>query len=390
MTSDSQPQAERAATQGAVLRRLLRGRNLTRVDAGQAPGMPQNLPQTPARGAAVALGRAAEELYNLPVRALSVTTGAQTLAELPELLPDRALVLVVEDASGALGVVGLCPAALTSLIEMQSIGRVTRAEPRERRATRTDAAICADFVNAMLAELAGELAFLGADAPSRFRYASFVDDPRPLELMLDDLAYRAMRIDLRFGQGGVRDGALILFLPDPSPPSALTHDSRDLPPAAAAPAEGPVPRSLAQAVSAVPLPLNVILCRRPILLRDLRALRPGDVLKLPPDAMSAVRIETAGGQLLHRGKLGTLHGNRAIRIGGARGTEDATSAAAQPTPHRDAAPAFDPGDEDASLFAPAGDGDAQPVSFLTEPPLGDAAHPDPFRGGAAGDRASPD
>ncbi|MDO5706218.1 MAG: hypothetical protein Q4G49_14300, partial [Paracoccus sp. (in: a-proteobacteria)] len=64
MTGDSTRQDDKV--QGAVLRRLLRGRNVSRVDAGQAPGMPQNVPQTPARGAAIALGRAAEELYNLP------------------------------------------------------------------------------------------------------------------------------------------------------------------------------------------------------------------------------------------------------------------------------------------------------------------------------------
>ena len=239
-----------------------------------------------------------------------------TLAELPEILPERGLVLVVEDAHGRLGIVALCPALLASVIEMQSLGRVTRAPLRERRPTRTDASICADFVNAILSELATEFAGLGGDGIATYRHASFVEDPKPLDLMLDEVTYRAMRLDLRLGQGGLRDGAVLIFLPDAAaeiaPPPARAAGAPQTAPAA----QG---RDLSQAMRGVPVAVNLVLCRRQISLRELRALQTDSVLKLPAEAMSMVRLETEQGQLLAQGKLGALNGNRAIRIGGASG-----------------------------------------------------------------------
>jgi flagellar motor switch protein FliM len=123
----------------------------------------------------------------LPVFVESAELLPMTLPELAELLPERALLAVLEGGRDALGVMALCPSLLASIIEMQAIGRVTSRPPANRRPTRTDAAISADFVNSLLAELGREIGDRpGIPAFGAFRYATHMDDPRPLGLMLED------------------------------------------------------------------------------------------------------------------------------------------------------------------------------------------------------------
>lgn len=359
------------------------GQHLARSRAG-LPAVPQRaaVPKpTPERAIVTAIGRAAQAACAMPVYPVQVRITPATLAELMEILPERGLIVVVEDPQGALGVVALCPAMLASVIEMQSLGRVTRQPPRERRATRTDASICADFVNLALAELSNELGQLTDQAAPVFRFASFVEDPKPLELMLEDIAYRCLRMDMKVGQGGVRDAGLMVFLPDGD---ALRAPLVEGPARHAAPAP-PVGRSLAGAVRTVPVSLNAVLCRRKISLRELRALQPGSVLMLPHDAMDTARLETISGQVVAQGKLGALHGSRAIRIAGRAGAGGAASAG-----FADAGVAgFDPDAGADNVFAAELDDDAaaMDISLLAEPPLADSGLPDPFRAASADDDA---
>ena len=370
MTSDSQPQAERAATQGAVLRRLLRGRNLTRVDAGQAPGMPQNLPQTPARGAAVALGRAAEELYNLPVRALSVTTGAQTLAELPELLPDPALLCVVAGPGDMVGVIAMDPSAYTALIEVQTLGRVTSRPVEQRRPTRSDAMICSDFVNRLLTELQAEISGLeGYEGYRGFGYVSHLDDPRPLMLMLEDTGYRTLGMDVTLGAGdALREARIFVALPQRRPAGMLPAPQPGPRAAGAQPAPVAADRpgpNLGAAMQDAPVELLGILCRRKVSLGELRGLLPGKLLSLPRVSLQDARIETRQGQVLAHGKLGEADGCHAIRL-------------QDPSDQRPVAPVEAGAAEALAAISRAHAAHATRTG-PSEPPIEDLAQPDNFR-----------
>ncbi|MDO5606381.1 MAG: FliM/FliN family flagellar motor C-terminal domain-containing protein, partial [Paracoccus sp. (in: a-proteobacteria)] len=318
-------------TAGVLVRYLARARDRSPSDQPCKP-VPR---MTPERAVATALTRAARQSCGLELYPTQVRIGAATLAELSEILPEQALLLVVEGADGDLGVVALCPAMLASVIEMQSLGRVAAHPPRARRGTRTDAAICAGFVNAALAGMAAELAAPGmGDMVPPFRFASFVEDAKPLTLMLDDIAYRSFRLEARIGRAGQREGVLLLMLPEAAgrhvPPGLAMADhpwpGTPAPPAGGVPARLPgtggaalpgTATSLSRAMAEVPVGLSAVLCRREIPLGDLRALAPGAVLALPRGAMGQVRLEAAGGLLVARGKLGTLHGNRALRIANA-------------------------------------------------------------------------
>lgn len=306
------------------------------------------------RAAATALGRTAERLYKLPIYVEKVELVPVSLSELPEFLPERALLAVVEAPRDRLGAAAICPSLLASLIEMQALGRITARKPAPRRPTRTDATISADFVNLLLAELGRELAqHPGCPAFSDFRYATYLDDPRPLGLVLDDTPMLRLVLHFRIGPGGKRDGTLVLALPGDetgekpasartgAPPALIgpsaTHQAAEQPPQAPTP-----PPTLAEAVQAAPVTLIGVLCRRSFSLGALRDLGPGALLPLGPNALDEARLETRSGQVVARGRLGEADGFHAIRL-----TQ---------------------GQAEAALPEPA-----------SPPPIDDIAHHDPFR-----------
>lgn len=310
-----------------VLRRLLQERQRSVVDGGRVPQLPQPAPATPARAAATALGRAANRLYGLGVQPVGIEPGGLTLAELPELLPHPALLAVLQGPRDSVGVVALSPEAVTSLIEVQTIGRVTGRPIDRRPLTRSDAMLCADFVDAFLSELAQEAkGVAGLEGLEGYRYVTHLDDARPLALMMEDKPYRSLRMTVRLGGAETRETTIFLALPQPDPTTC--HLAAAEPAANVAPAtvtmqpdatrsaaeEGVVMAGLSASVPDAPVEVVGILCRRRISLRELRSLAPGRILALPRLNLAGARLETADGQLLASGKFGEADGCHAIRL----------------------------------------------------------------------------
>ncbi len=305
-----------APAPGRVVRRWIAERDRARTAAG--PSARQAAEFRLERAAATALARAAEKQAGLPVFVEKVERAGMVLAELPELLPERALLAVVGGRRDALGVVAICPDLLAALIEMQAIGRVTSRPAPPRRPTRTDAAISADFVNALMAELGRECAARdGCPDFGAYRYATFMDDPRPLSLLLEDGEMTRLDFRFRIGTGGQRDGRLMIALPagvaaPPDAVPAIAGNQSRLPVAPSA--DPPVAPSLAEAVQEAPIRLAGILCRRRLSLHQLRGLATGSLLPLPQNVLDEARLETPQGQLLARGRLGEKDGFHAIRL----------------------------------------------------------------------------
>lgn len=293
---------------GGVLRAHLRASVPARVV------LPPPAPPSLQRAAATAAARAASRAQGLQVSGDSITAGVVTLAELPEVLPEGALLALVEGGGERLGVVALCPAMLASLIEMQAVGRVSARPAGTRRPTRTDAAMAAGFINLLLGELAGGLQALPqGEALGGLRYASYLDDPRPLGLMLEDGSFHSLTLRLRLGAGGERTGTIFIAVPGPAPVEARPAAASPALPPMAPPAER---RTLAAAVRHAPVPLQAVLCRKSLTLRELRALTPGAVLALPRGALEEVQVETGAGQVVASGRLGEADGFFAVRLSG--------------------------------------------------------------------------
>ena len=356
---DSAEQKSGTQTGGNVLRRMIAERDRMRTPQQNAAVAAQSAAEvSQERAAATALGRAAERLHKLPVFVEKAEYAAMSTSEIAELLPERALLAVVESGRDLLGVMALCPDFLGALIEMQALGRVTARSPAPRRPTRTDAVISADFVNAFLAELGRELGRRpGYPEFDRYRYATYLDDPRPLALMLEDGAMMRLTLKFRIGAGGRRDGTLMLALPVPAarPDDATPGRMLAGPDRTALPAADPAP-TLAVVMQDAPVRLMGVLCRRTISLRTLRGLAPGALIPLGPNALDEARLETVSGQVVVHGRLGEADGFHAIRL-------------RAEMPGRAGDGSDVPGPE---VLMPA------PQAF--EPPLADMNRPDAFRG----------
>jgi flagellar motor switch protein FliM len=362
-----------------VLRRWIATRHGTRAPSGGAAPAEFGIE----RAATTALGRAAERQARLPVFVEGVELARMTLAELPEFLPEHALLAVIEGRRDAIGVVAVCPNLLTSLIEMQAIGRVTSRTAPIRKPTRTDASISADFINALLGELARECQGRHMPDFGAFRYATYTDAPRPLLLMLEEGDMIRLGLRFRIGPGGQRDGRLVIALPldqETRPAPQGMKPGTSLPGATAPAAPPPAPEAprilLAKMAEQAPITLVGILCRRKISLQMLRSLTPGALIPLPPNALDDALLETAQGQPLARGRLGEAEGYHAMRLRGL---------AHETMPPRPATPAWP-----VEALAPGDIPAATRAGFASdhEPPMQDQQDGDAFRS-PLGDTATP-
>ena len=308
---DSDRDPGQAVPRGAMpglLRRMLAARHRMERDQGKPPQLPKASAVTPARAAATACGRVADRLYGLAVRPLAVEPGAMTLAELPELLPERALLAVLQGPGDCIGTLALCPEVVAALVEVQALGRVTSRPVERRRPTRSESMLCTDFVDALMAELQLSLQGLpGFHQMPRLRFATALDDPRPLSLMLEDRPFRSIAFHLSLGGAEAREGRMLLVMPQSDEAQPLAP-----PPPAVAPCEPAAPP--ARTMPDIPVELVGILCRRTVTLGELRGLGAGKLLHLPRVRLGDARVETLQGQLLASGKFGEYEGCHAIRL----------------------------------------------------------------------------
>jgi flagellar motor switch protein FliM len=161
----------------------------------------------------VVLARAARDAMALGLDVTKLDQSRASLCELLDMPTDRALIAVLEGPVEGLGLLAISAPLLAAMTEMQTIGRVSAVAPALRKPTRTDAAMVAGFVDTALAglevALADEADLVWAGG---FRYASFLDDPRPLGLLLEDIAYRVLVADVSV-EGGARLGQILMALP---------------------------------------------------------------------------------------------------------------------------------------------------------------------------------
>mgnify|MGYP002713156846 CR=1 FL=1 len=237
--------------------------------------------------------------------------GRLSLAELPERLPERALLAILNGPGAGLGLIALSPEVLASVIEIRTTGRIGGAEVPPRRSTRTDAAMVTGFIDRTLEELNTQIATdLASVWAGGFRYGSFLDDPRLLGLVLEETGYRLLSLTLKFGADGLRCGTMMLAVP------AKGRGARPV----VADAAEPGPEQVAwqtrmeAVVMGVETTLDAVLGRVSLPLAELLALQVGTVLPLDRGSLSAVRLEGKGRQLVGVGRLGQSQGSLAVRL----------------------------------------------------------------------------
>jgi flagellar motor switch protein FliM len=266
------------------------------------------------RGAAVAwtqaLARGAREAAGLDLSCDPAEAAVVALTEVLEHLPDRGLIAVIEGPRAATGVIVLSAEFLAALVERQTLGRVTGRPVVPRRPTRTDAAMAQGMVDACLAALDEAMA---EDADrvwaAGFRYASFLDDPRPLGLLLEDADFRLIRAEATL-DGGVRRGLVLLALPAEGRGTAPPPGRNE----AAGAAALVFSAGLAEQVKASHANLGAVLARVTLPLSQVMALAPGEVLRLGAAALDRIDIDGPDGVRVAGGRLGQSRGMCAIRL----------------------------------------------------------------------------
>lgn len=331
---------------GEVLRKKLQAKQQALAEGG--PGAD--------RAWRIGFARAARDMVDLPVDFVSLSQARLSLAELLDVPPERALILMLEGPEDGLGLLILSPDLLSALIEALTVGKCGTQAPDPRKPTRTDAAMVSPLADLALSHLEEALAEDGDLVwTSGFRFASFLEEARPLALLLEDVTYRVLtgRLSVSFG---ARTGDMWLVLPatgrgrKPRLPAHVVPSSVSRPAFAAA---------LASRVDAAPCQIEAVLARLSMPLSEVMGLSVDMVLPLPMAALDRVSLDGLDGRRVAEGKLGQHRGMRALRLTAEGG---AVSAPGAETGAADLAGAVPPGADDLTAGTAAAWGDPAPMA----------------------------
>ena len=263
----------------------------------------------------IALARAARDHMKLALGFERLNVAEVGLIEVLETPMDRALILMLEGGGGALGLLVISAPILSGMIEMLTLSRLA-SDPADapRSPTRTDAAMVVDMIDAALSAFAQAMMEQGVTAWSQpYHYAAFIEDPRPLHLMLEDGNYRLLRADVHL-EHGARQGAVTLAFPVqagaqmdfPMPePDFFVQDTGDVDAFAS---------EFSEQITAVATHLDAVLARITLPLDRILRLQSGEVLALSGAGLDSIQMLGIDGLPLAMGKLGQQRGLRAIRL----------------------------------------------------------------------------
>lgn len=270
-----------------------------------------------ARAWRISLARAARDTMRLAIGFEDLSVDHVGLVEVLEYPMERALILIIEGAGEALGLMVISAPILSGMIEMLTLSRLAAdASDAPRSPTRTDAAMVVDTIDAALAAFAQSMFEQGnAIWAEPYRYAAFIEDPRPLHLMLEDGDYHLLRarVDL---EHGARQGDILVALPDkpvvqidfaaPSLDDAMVGQNFDLPDEFSA--------DFSAQIAAMPAHLDAVLAQVTLPLDRVLRLQIGEVLDLGAAGLDQIQLLGIDGQTLGGGKLGQNRGMRAVRL----------------------------------------------------------------------------
>lgn len=262
----------------------------------------------------VVLARAARDAMALQLDVIQLDQSRVSLAELLDLPSDKSMIAVLGGPAEGLGLLAISAPLLAAMTEKQTIGRVAGGGTVPRNPTKTDAVMVAGFIDTALAgldvALADESDLIWAGG---FRYSSFLADPRPLGLLLEDIPYRVLLAEISVEEG-TRFGQILMALPSAGRgqrPRSVQHLSPE------AVAGHAFSASLAEQIESVHCVLRAVIDRQIRPLSDVMALQVGDILPLPLATVDRVGFVGLDGQQVATGRLGQNRGMRAVRLTGA-------------------------------------------------------------------------
>jgi len=256
------------------------------------------------------LGKAARDALKIQLDVEKLMNERRSVAELVELVPDFALIAILDGPAQEQGAMILSQAIVAGFIEAQTIGRVRGQDLPPRKPTRTDGAMVAGVIDAALAIFEHALSD-NADIvwAGGFRCASFIEDPRPLPVVLEDAPLRVLTADISLS-GGLRKGKIYLALPEAGHLPLPTTKKQDV--------LDDIGRSfeadLQERVDGASVQLNAVLARLSLPMADVLGMAAGMIVPLQDALVDVISLEGADGRCVAFGKLGQNRGMRALRL----------------------------------------------------------------------------
>ncbi len=290
---------------GALAGEVLRKKLL----AGQKPGADGG----PGADRAWRLGfaRAVRDMMKVPVDFTSQTVARMSLTEVLELPPERALIFMLEGPEDGLGLLILSAEVYSALIEVLTMGRVGSHVADVRKPTRTDAAMLSPLADLAMANLEETLS---EDDDlvwtSGFRFASFIEEARPLGLLLEEMPFRVLTAQMSLALGA-RSGEMLLILPAEGRGRKPRAKANAIPDAVARPAFA---AAMAAQVHEADCVLDAVVARLSMPLAATMRLCVDMILPLPQAALDQISFEGLDGRRVAVGRLGQNRGMRAVRL----------------------------------------------------------------------------
>lgn len=270
----------------------------------QAP-LTTDVPLTSTRALRVAMTRAADKALGLSLSVTSVGEETLQLEAVIEALPNDYLYAGLLRMGEVTGFIGLDAQMRAAVIEMQTIGSLSKSPQTERSPTTTDM-VLATPVCEMLLKLLPETT-AGSDLDGWVDDVSLgdsFDSLRSVGLALEDADYRLMRLTIDLA-AGERLGEIILALPNNT--SQPIIQEKDL-------GDSGWDVKMNRAVTNAPATLDAILCRTKLSIGQVNTLQVGDVLPLYGATVSSVRLFAPEGVEVGSARLGQSGGLRAVRL----------------------------------------------------------------------------
>ncbi len=298
-------------------------------DLAAGNGMPAVAAVDPhVRAWRLALARAARDQLKMTVGFSDVSCVQASLTEVLESPMQRALILMLQGRGEGMGLMILSGQMLAAMVEMLTLTHLSATAPEEadlRKPTRTDAAMAVEFIDAALAGFeqivaegaGGGHGAGGGDWAAGYRYAAFIDDPRPLHLMLEDGDYNLLAADLVL-EDGSRSGKIYLALPMPPAsfdlPDFAPFDFDADPNPMVEAQEDTFQVDLAAQVQDLGVKIDATLAQISLPIERIMRLAVGEVLALPFANLDQISLRGTDGFRVAGARLGQNRGMRALRL----------------------------------------------------------------------------
>jgi flagellar motor switch protein FliM len=228
------------------------------------------------------------ELSALEGRAARAPTALQ------EMDKDR-LPFLLQTHGGKAGLFVIDGVLIDALIEQQILGKVMPTPRLDRPITAIDAGLSEGFVRATLAGMttvSGHLAGLTTRGPEQDRAA--------LRLALGESPYDILSASIDLGPG-IKSGLFEIWIPAEAPRRA-------------APSTGMPNPLLAKILNDCPVELHTRMTGCEASAQQLMTLEVGTVFHLPASSLTNIAVMDCNENVVARGRLGQLHGQRAVRV----------------------------------------------------------------------------